>query len=91
VPDWVLDYLNAAVRHEAQPHVKLCRGTLLAPEEYCAEITSHEFADGRLKPHGTLSAADLKLVSQTACPDVDTSTPNAASAASSDGVGDKAE
>jgi hypothetical protein len=91
VPDWVLDYLNAAVRHEAQPHVKLCRGTLLAPEEYCAEIASHEFADGRLKPHGPLSAADLNLVSQSSCPDVDTSAPTAASTASSDGVGDEGE
>jgi hypothetical protein len=69
VPDWVLDYLNAAVRHEAEPHVKLCRGTLLAPDDYAAEISSHEFADGRLKPHGPLSAADLELVSQTVCPD----------------------
>jgi hypothetical protein len=91
VPDWVLDYLNAAVRHEAEPHVKLCRGTLLAPDDYRAEIDSHEFADGRLKPHGALSAADLDLVAQSACPDDATSRSTPPAATSSDGVREKPE
>jgi hypothetical protein len=91
VPDWVLDYLNAAVRHEAEPHMKLCRGTLLSPDEYRAEIASGEFADGRLKPHGALSVADLELIEQAACPDEPISSPAPAPAASSDGVREKPE
>jgi hypothetical protein len=91
VPDWVLDYLNAAVRHETEPHVKLCRGTLLAPDDYRAEITSGEFADGRLKPHGVLSVADLDLIAHSACPGDPSSSAASAAAAPSDGVDEKSE
>jgi hypothetical protein len=91
VPDWVLDYLNAAVRHEAAPHVKLCRGTLFSPDDYGAEIDAREFADGRLKPHGTLSPADLDLIAQAACPDAASSNSASAAATSSDGVHKKPE
>jgi hypothetical protein len=91
VPDWVLDYLNAAVRHEAEPHVKLCRGTLLAPDDYRAEIASHEFADGRLKPHGALSAADLDLIEQSVCPDDASSSAASAASTSSNSVHDESD
>jgi hypothetical protein len=94
VPDWVLDYLNAAVRHEAEPHVKLCRGTLLSPGDYVNEVTSHEFVDGRLKPYGPLSPADLDLIAQAVCPDDATSnsaSATVAAAASADGVRDEPE
>jgi hypothetical protein len=90
VPDWVLDYLNAAVRHAPEPHVKLCRGTLLAPEEYRAEIESREFVDGRLKPHGALSAADLEVIAQATCPD-ESSAESDSSATSSGRANDKSE
>jgi hypothetical protein len=81
VPDWVLDYLNAAVRHEADPGLKLCRGTLLAADEYLPEIETHGFVDGRLKPHGPLTTEDL--------PQSHLSTSTVARAA--DGVSDEAE
>lgn len=89
VPDWVLDYLNAAVRHETQPHVKLCRGTLLSPADYRGEVASHEFVDGRLKPYGPLSAADLELIAHSSCPDDAASKSSPIPAVPSDGVGQK--
>jgi len=91
VPDWVLDYLNAAVRHEAEPHVKLCRGTLLSPDDYAEEIASHEFVDGRLKPHGPLSADDLDLIARAVCPDRSSDAPSSSAAPSSQGVDGKIE
>jgi hypothetical protein len=95
VPDWVLDYLHAAVRHEAQPHVKLCRGTLIAPGDYRGEVDSREFADGRLKPHGPLTAAELESIASSSPAAVEPASNAAAgsatTAASSDGVREKVE
>jgi len=47
VPDWVLDYLQAAARHEPMPTAKLCRGTLLSPGDYAVDLSDWGYADAR--------------------------------------------
>jgi hypothetical protein len=59
VPDWVPDHLQAAARHEADPRVRLCRGTLLAPKSYTADVADEGFIDARLQPYGPLTPQEL--------------------------------
>jgi hypothetical protein len=60
VPDWVLDHLHAAVRHEPDPPAKLCRGPFVAQKSYTADVTELGYVDGRLQPHGPLTAEEVE-------------------------------
>jgi hypothetical protein len=59
IPDWVLDNLHAAARHEVEPPVKLCRGPYLAQKGYTVDVTEWNYVDGRLKPYGPLTQEQI--------------------------------
>ena len=41
------------------PDTAVCRGTLLSREQYLHDVEREGYADGRLRPHGTMSVEEI--------------------------------
>ena len=64
VPDWVVATLIERLQAESAappPEGRVCGGTLISREQYLSDIRTRGYADARLAPLGTLSAADLEI------------------------------
>ena len=59
VPGWVIDRLNEAITSEPTPAQKICRGPFLAQKGYGTALNDWGYADGRLQPHGPLTAEEI--------------------------------
>jgi hypothetical protein len=59
VPASVFDRLNEAIASEPPTSAKICRGPFLAQKGYGTAITDWGYADGRLQPHGPLTAEEI--------------------------------
>ena len=59
VPTWVLDQLNAIVRDEPEETRPICRGPNLAQKGYGTALRAWGYMDGRLEPHGPLTAEEI--------------------------------
>jgi hypothetical protein len=61
VPDWVVDELTQRfLELPAKPNVKVCRGPLLSREQYLHDLEQLGYEDGRLEPHGTMTADETE-------------------------------
>jgi hypothetical protein len=59
IPAWLTQELAARLAGEAWPDVPdphVCRGTLLSRAQYVVDLRSWRYADGRVQPHGPLTA-----------------------------------
>jgi len=64
VPRWVMDELLARLQrelHERPPTTRVCRGPIISREQYLIDIQQWAHQDGRLPPHGHMSAEEIKL------------------------------
>jgi hypothetical protein len=59
VPDHVFERLMEQVRRERSSDERICLGTNLAHKGYGTAIREWGYFDGRLQPHGPLTAAEL--------------------------------
>jgi hypothetical protein len=62
VPAWVIQELSARLADEtAAPDAPtpICNGTLLSWSQYLGDVLSGEYRDGRIRPHGTMSAQEV--------------------------------
>jgi hypothetical protein len=62
IPDAVMDdLLRRLQRERAAPNAegRVCDGTLLSRQQYLIDVTERGYADGRLKPRGEMTAADI--------------------------------
>jgi len=62
VPAEIMRELGRRLEDESrrpEPEGRLCRGTLLSREQYLTDISHWGYADGRLWPHGSMTAADV--------------------------------
>ena len=78
VPAAVMRELSARLATEeaaAAPVDTVCRGTLLSRAQYLIDVGRWGYADARLAPYGTMSAADVEAWTRAIDPD-DASAPN---------------
>lgn len=64
VPAHVVEDLIGRLRDEIRapaPPTALCRGTLLSREQYLHDVEQEGYTDGRLAPHGTMSAEEIAV------------------------------
>jgi hypothetical protein len=64
IPPWLMDELMQRLRdetHSPAPRTAQCAGTLLSREQYLPDVAEHGYADPRLAPHSTMTAADVKV------------------------------
>jgi hypothetical protein len=62
VPAEVMRELGRRLEDESrrpEPVGRICRGTLLSREQYLTDVCHWGYADGRLWPHGSMTAADV--------------------------------
>ncbi len=62
VPAWVVEELAGRLLAEAgtnAPSDQVCQGTLLSREQYLVDVDRWGYADARLRPPGTMNAADV--------------------------------
>lgn len=62
IPTWVIDELAqrlAAETREGDAKEKVCNGTILSRQQYLIDIHQWGYADARLKPRGSMTAADI--------------------------------
>ena len=59
VPAWVMDELMDRVRAEPPAEQNVCRGTLLSWDQYLPDVKERGYVDARVKPHGSLSRAEV--------------------------------
>jgi hypothetical protein len=62
IPDAVMQHLVRRLdRERGRPGetARVCDGTLLSRQQYLVDVTERGYADGRLTPHGEMSAADV--------------------------------
>ena len=63
IPDWVMQRLLDALRHEmAHPPrpKRICRGTLLSWDQYRVDVEQRGYHDARLMPWGLMTASDIE-------------------------------
>lgn len=62
VPQRVMDELFRRMRdHRTSPDRRVCRGTILSWDQYLPDVNERGFADGRLRPHGKLTAEEIAV------------------------------
>ena len=59
VPGWVMAELFRRVTENPPASQPLCRGTLLSWEQYLPDVNERGLIDGRLQPHGRLTADEI--------------------------------
>ena len=62
VPDWVLRELGDRLAEETEAPdspTPVCNGTLLSWAQYLGDVLSGEYRDGRIRPHGNMSAQEV--------------------------------
>ena len=62
VPRWVMDELLGRLTPELGADAgvgRLCQGTILSRQQYLPDVTEWGYADGRLAPHGNMSAEEI--------------------------------
>ena len=62
VPRWVMNELLGRLTPELDRDAdagRLCQGTLISRQQYLPDVTEWGYADGRLAPLGTMSAAEI--------------------------------
>jgi hypothetical protein len=62
IPAWVLEELGERLRAEAaSPDAAepVCNGTLLSWAQYLGDVLGGEFRDGRIRPHGRMTAQEV--------------------------------
>lgn len=62
VPAWVMDELAAKLATEVKDgngDEKICYGTIISRQQYLKDINDWGYADARLEPRGSMSAADI--------------------------------
>lgn len=60
IPQRVLDALLERFRADPPADEKVCRGTFLSWKQYLVDVQEWGYADGRLQPHGPLSADQVE-------------------------------
>lgn len=64
MPGWVMKRLSDRLRLEQEtpaPQDKVCEGTLLSRQQYLSDVEDQGYQDGRVVPHGNMSAEEIAL------------------------------
>src|SRR5262249_23477663 len=64
VPAWLIDELTQRLREETNappPGECICRGTLISRAQYLIDVDRWGYLDGRLTPHGNMSAEEIDI------------------------------